>query len=141
MAAQSQPFGPGHMGWNFEMRGPGMMGGFGYGRMCSPDAAGFADWRMKDLERTLELTDPQRELFDVFKKAASGATEIIHESCPLDFAVTAPARMEAMEKRMDAMLRALKIVRPAFDALYAALTDEQKSVFDRDRRVRRGWYR
>jgi hypothetical protein len=38
-----------------------------------------------------------------------------------------PGRMELMEKRLDAMLQAVKIVRPAFDSFYASLTDEQKT--------------
>jgi hypothetical protein len=35
-----------------------------------------------------------------------------------------------MEKRMEAMLQAVKIVRPAFDEFYAALNDQQKRRFD-----------
>ena len=32
-----------------------------------------------------------------------------------------------MEKRMDTMLQAIKIVRPAFDAFYATLSEEQRA--------------
>ena len=36
-------------------------------------------------------------------------------------------RMEAMEKRLDAMSQAIKTVRPALEAFYATLSDEQKA--------------
>jgi hypothetical protein len=36
-----------------------------------------------------------------------------------------------MEKRLEAMLAAVKTVRPAFDAFYASLTSEQKTALDR----------
>ena len=39
--------------------------------------------------------------------------------------------LEAMEKRLEAMLAAVKTVRPAFDAFYASLTSEQKTALDR----------
>ena len=39
-------------------------------------------------------------------------------------------RMEAMEKRLDAMLQAVKAVRPALDAFYATLSDQQKADLD-----------
>jgi len=38
--------------------------------------------------------------------------------------------MEAMEKRMDTMLQAIKTMRPALDAFYAVLSDEQKARFN-----------
>jgi len=37
------------------------------------------------------------------------------------------ARLEVMEKRLDAMLEAVKTVRPAFDALYASVNDKQRT--------------
>jgi hypothetical protein len=36
-----------------------------------------------------------------------------------------------MEQRMEAMLQAIRTVRPAFDAFYATLTDAQKTRLDR----------
>ena len=48
-------------------------------------------------------------------------------ACPQDFPASATGRLETIEKRLDAMLTAIKTVRPAFDAFYATLTDEQKA--------------
>ena len=35
-----------------------------------------------------------------------------------------------MEKRLDAMLQAVKTIRPALDAFYATLSDDQKARLD-----------
>ena len=48
-------------------------------------------------------------------------------ACPREFPASATGRLETMEKRLEAMLTAIKIVRPAFDAFYATLNDEQKA--------------
>jgi hypothetical protein len=138
-AGHAQPADRGPMGWGPGMMGPGMMGGLGYGRMCSPSAAGFADWRLDRLERTLNLTPAQLEAFAALKKTSTEASEAMRTGCPRGFVNSAPERMKAMEERMDAMLRALKSVRPVLEAFYATLSDEQKAIFDRHqyRRARR----
>ena len=40
-------------------------------------------------------------------------------------------RLEAMEKRLQAMIDAANIVKPALDSFYASLTSEQKARFNR----------
>ena len=59
-------------------------------------------------------------------------------ACATDVPTTMDGRMEAMEKRLEAVLVAVKTVRPAFDAFHAALSDEQKASLN----VRSGpsWY-
>ena len=121
--------------------GPGYMMGPGmHGRMmCSPRAAGFAEWRIDRLERALSLTDAQRPKFEDYKAAAKKAADAMRSACPADTPATLPGRMDAMEKRMEAMLQAIKTVRPAFDALYATLSAEQKAAFDSGRHRMRRW--
>lgn len=117
------------------MMGPGMMGWGGGGRggrgafagMCDPRAAGLAEWRMERIERVVKPNEAQRAALDTLRTASTKAAEMIAAACPQDFPTSAPARLEAMEKRMDSMLQAIKTVRPAFDAFYATLTDEQKA--------------
>jgi len=48
-------------------------------------------------------------------------------------------RMDAMEKRMDTMLQAIKTMRPALDAFYAVLSDEQKARFNSNAGRGRFW--
>ena len=141
-AADAQPYGggPGMMGPG-TMMGPAMMGRHGFGRMCSPAAAGFAAWRIDRLERLIKPTDAQRSKFDEFKAASSKAADIMRTACPVDVPATMPGRMEAMEKRMDAMLQAVKSVRPALDAFYATLNSEQKARLDSNSGPHRRFWR
>jgi len=121
--------GPGR-GWGpGTMMGPGMMGWGrgGFAGMCDPRGAGMAEWRMERIERLINPTEAQRKALDDLRTASTKAAETIATACPRDFPASASARMELMEKRLEAMLTAIKIVRPAFDAFYATLNDEQKA--------------
>jgi LTXXQ motif family protein len=133
--AGAQPYGrgpggpgPGMMGQG--MMGPAMMGRGSFNRMCSPASAGFAEWRMDQLESILKPTDAQRAKLDEFKAASGKAAEAMRSACSADVPTTAVGRMQAMEKRLDAMSAAIKTVRPPFEAFYATLTGEQKAQID-----------
>src|SRR6188474_2415540 len=122
--AQAQPAdrGRGDRDGRAYMMGPGMMDRGQFGRMCSPRAAGFAEWRVGRLERVVKPTDAQRAKFDEFKAASSKAAEAMRAACPADAPTSMVGRVEAMEKRLEAMLQAVKTVRPAFEAFYATLS-------------------
>ena len=132
---------PGTRGWGpGMMMGPGMMGpGLMGPGMCDPRAAGLAEWRIERIERAVKPTDAQRPAFDALKAASTKAAETIAAACPREFPETATARLETMEKRLDAMLAAVKTVRPAFEAFYATLTDEQKAALNRVGPRNWGW--
>ena len=121
-------YGPRGGGWGpGSMMGPGMMGMRGFGGMCNPRSAGLAEWRMQRIEQVLKPTDAQKAALTALRDASAKAAESIAAACPTEFPDNAPARLALMEKRMEAMLAAVKTVRPAFDAFYATLTDEQKT--------------
>ena len=122
------------------MMGPGMMGGQQFGRMCNPRSAGFAEWRLDRLERVVKPTDAQRAKFDEFKAASNKAAETMRSACATDIPTTMVGRMEAMEKRLDAMLQAVKTVRPALEAFYATLSDEQKASLNAGWDRKRFWH-
>jgi hypothetical protein len=130
--------GPGMMGPGM-MMGPGIAGPGTFDRMCGPSAAGFAEWRTDRLDQILKLTDAQRPKFDEFKAASAKAADAMRSACPTAFPGTMTARMELMEKRAEAMLQAIKTVRPALDAFYATLTDEQKERINSNSGGRRFW--
>jgi hypothetical protein len=127
------------------MMGPGMMGGPGFlggsGMMCNPRAAGFAQWRLSQVQRAVKLNEAQRKALDDLRAASAKAAETIAATCPTEIPVSSTARLALMEKRMEVMLQAIKTVRPAFDAFYASLTDEQKARFDATGPRRWGWQR
>jgi hypothetical protein len=141
--AVAQPYGPGARGPGWGpgmMMGPGMMGRGGFGRMCSPAAAGFAEWRIDQLEQVIKPTEAQRAKFNELKTASSKAADVMRSACPTDFPRTVVGRMEVMEKRADAMLQAIKTVRPAMEAFYATLSDEQKARLDSNTGRGRFWH-
>jgi len=107
--------------------GPGWMMG---GALCGPGPAGMAAWRIDAIERSVQPTEAQRASFDALKDAAKKAADIAAAACPRELPSSGPARLAAMETRLDAMLQAVKTVRPAFDAFYATLTDAQKERLD-----------
>jgi hypothetical protein len=136
-------FGPGGArgyGWGpGMMMGPGMMGGGGIAAMCDPRAAGLAEWRMERIERLISPNDAQRAALNELRTASAKAAETVAAACPREFPASASARLETMEKRLEAMLAAIKLVRPAFDAFYATLNDEQKARINTGGPRRWGW--
>jgi LTXXQ motif family protein len=121
------------------MMGPGMMGGGGFNFMCNPRAARFAEWRIARIEAAVRPTDTQRGALDELRTASSKAAETISAACTTDFPAKSTERLQAMEKRVEAMLQAIKTVRPAFEAFYAALDDRQKARLDDIGPRRWGW--
>jgi hypothetical protein len=72
--------------------------------ICNPRAASLAEWRVDTIERAVRPTDAQRAVFNELKAASAKAAELIAAACPRDFPETSTARLESMEKRLDAML-------------------------------------
>jgi hypothetical protein len=138
--AQPGPAGPGWMMGPGMMRGPGMWGGR-FGGPCNPRMAGFADWRIDQIEAAVKPTDAQRTALEELRKASTKAAEDLVAACPKDLPKTSSERLGFMEKRMEAMLGAIKAVRPAFDAFYATLSDEQKTRLDAVGPRGWGWHR
>ena len=140
-AAEAQPYGRGRGGPDGPgyMMGPGMMDRQLFGRMCGPRYSGFAEWRLERLEQVIKPTEAQRGKFDEFRAASTKAAETMRAACPTDVPTTMVGRMEATEKRLDAMLQAVKTVRPALEAFYATLSDEQKAGLNVDSGRRRFW--
>jgi len=145
-AERGPGYGPRGSGWGpGMMMGPGMMGwggrgGMGFAGMCDPRAAGLAEWRMERIERLVSPTEAQRAALKDLQAASAKAAETVAAACPRELPASATARMELMEKRLDAMLLAIKTVRPAFDAFYATLTDEQKARINTGGPRRWGWH-
>lgn len=135
--ATAQPYGPGP-----EVMGPAMMSGRGmmgsswmmghraFGGMCNPAATGFAEWRTDRIAELVKLTDAQRASFDEFKAASIKSAEVMRNACRSEIPETIVGRTEAMEKRMDTMLQAIRAMRPSLEAFYATLSDEQKARLD-----------
>ncbi len=132
-------WGPGFMMGPGMMRGGGMWGGR-FDGPCDPSIAGMAEWRINEIERVIQPTDAQRAALGELRNASAKAADEIRSTCPRDIPQTSVQRMAFMEKRMEAMLGAIKIVRPAFEAFYAAMSNEQKARLDVVGPHRWGWH-
>lgn len=124
------------------MPGMGMMdGGMGMMRMMAEcpmmmgrDMANHARGRIAFLKAELGITDAQKAVWDAYAAALTKNLEGMQ--------ATRTAMMKAMEAKspverldthlaaMEGRVAALKEVKPALGALYAALSDEQKNKAD-----------
>jgi LTXXQ motif family protein len=98
--------------------------------LCSGQTAGLTDWPIERIAQTVEANDAQRAALDGFRQATAQALDILKASCPTDLPSTPTGRIEAMRARLEAMLQAVQIVRPALEQFYRSLNDEQKARFN-----------
>ena len=94
---------------------------------CGAGPAGLGPWGADRIEQTLSLDGAQLPKFNDLKTASQRAIQYLNESCPKDDPVTPTGRLLALERRLSAMLEAVRTVQPALDDFYAALNDEQKA--------------
>lgn len=98
-------------------------------QVCNPTQA-LTAWPFRQIETAVRPTAEQKKLLDDLKAAANEAAEAFKSSCRTDFAMTPTGRLDAMTSRIEASLDALAIVRPALEAFYNSLSDEQRARFD-----------
>jgi LTXXQ motif family protein len=118
------------------MRGPGAIG---YRRLCTPVSIGLYEWRMQWVERLVKPTDAQKTLLNDLLAASTQAKETITAACPKETVETTTVQLAVIERRLTALLDALKIVRPAYDKFYSSLDSQQKARLDALGPGRHGW--
>ncbi len=99
-------------------------------QLCSNPDRGITAWPFAEIKRAVRPTPEQRTLLDQLKHAAAQASDALKDSCSDSYALTPPGRLRAMVGRVGATLEAVRIVRPALEAFYDALSDEQKARFN-----------
>jgi hypothetical protein len=100
------------------------------GGTCGATQPAATDWPADLIERNVKPTDAQRTNLKALQDAATKAADILKSSCAATDARTPPARLAAVQTRLDSMLQAIGTVRPALDGFYNSLNDEQKAAFD-----------
>ena len=114
--------------------GPGGWGGHGARALCSDQrdlrlaaATGF-------VEAFVSFTPEQTASWNTLKAALEAGSAKIGEACAAAEAQpearTAPQRLARAEIALGTALEILRDVRPAFDGLYAKLSDEQRARLD-----------
>jgi hypothetical protein len=97
---------------------------------CGAAEPGVMGWPAADIDTGVHPTDAQRASLIALQDATAKAADILKASCQTGEPITPPARLEAVGKRLDAMLQAVKNVRAALDDFYGRLSDEQKAQFE-----------
>ena len=69
-------------------------------------------------------------VLDELNDASSKASNVLSASCPSEPPLTPLARLDAVETRLEAMRKAIQIVRPPLASLYDSLSDEQRRRLD-----------
>jgi LTXXQ motif family protein len=127
--------GPG--AWSNGMMGPGMHGMMGYGMMGPGMMMGYGpvmDGQLAYLKAELGITDAQAQAWDDYVKAVKDratAMQSMHATMMQAMqSGTALERMQAHIQAMQSILDSMKAVTPATEALYKALSDDQKKKAD-----------
>src|SRR6266511_4315396 len=100
-------------------------------KFCDEKAPGITDdLPIEHIAQAVQPTPAQRAGLDELKNASAKAAEGLNVNCPTYQTLTPTGRVEAMEKRLDATLAAVKTVGPALAKFYNSLSDEQKARFN-----------
>ena len=141
----------------------------GFSPFCRDNSAEFTDVMLVRLQHRLKITADQQGAFDTFKTATHSAVEKLREGCPEDRKdrhkadkaekdkatdadkadkaeeterkrTTPVDRLARRQVQLESSLEALKAYRPAAEAFYAVLTDDQKKTLT-ERRGKRHAHR
>ena len=85
---------------------------------------------IRRIEQAVRPSQSQRAVLNDLKDAAAKAVDTLQAACPKEQALTPPGRLDAIAKRVETMLDAIKTVRPALAKFYDALNNEQKARFN-----------
>jgi hypothetical protein len=97
---------------------------------CGEPKSGLTNLPIERIETVIRPAGTQKEALDRLREVTEKAVQELQAACPDDVPLTPVGRLEAMEKRLEAMLQAAKLVQPALDEFYATLTSEQKARFN-----------
>jgi hypothetical protein len=101
----------------------------GFGGTCEQLAAVLRNWPVREIERDVRLSGPQRVAFYELVTASLKAADTLGNACPAEAALTPVGRMESMRKRLAAVRAATAAIRPALARFYEALDQGQKVRF------------
>jgi hypothetical protein len=99
-------------------------------QLCGERTPGIGDLPIDRIARAVQPTSEQQAALDELKQASAKAADTLKSDCPSYQALTPTGRVEAMEKRLELMLTAVRTVQPALAKFYDALSDEQKARFN-----------
>jgi hypothetical protein len=87
-------------------------------------------WPTDEIERVVRPVGAQETKLRAVEQAAARAADIVRAACPSELARTPPGRIDAVRKRLEAMLQGVRTVRPALEDFYASLDNDQRARFN-----------
>jgi LTXXQ motif family protein len=99
-------------------------------KFCDEKTPDVTDLPIDRIAQAVQPTAAQRAALDELQDASVKAAERLKVDCPSYQTLTPTGRVEAMEKRLEATLAAMKTVQPALAKFYNSLSDEQKARFN-----------
>lgn len=97
---------------------------------CGAVQPAALQWPADEIEARLHPNELQRAALKGLLDANARAFDILSAECQPKDATTPPARLDAIDGRLDAMQRAVGLVSAALEAFYATLNDEKKAQFE-----------
>jgi hypothetical protein len=99
-------------------------------QMCNADAGDIAGLPVDQIQALIDLSPDQRSALDALSSASNKAAGDVRAACPSDMALTAPARLAVMERRIDAMIAAVQALHMPLQKFDDSLNDEQRARFN-----------
>jgi hypothetical protein len=96
-------------------------------QMCGDDSRDIAGLPIDQIREAIQPNDAQRAALDELVDASVKAAQDIKAACPTQVSLTAPARLAAMQQRIEAMIAAVETVQPALQRFNDLLNDEQRA--------------
>jgi hypothetical protein len=97
---------------------------------CGEAKPGLTNLPIEQISNVVRPTESQKDALDRLAGAAKDALAKLQAACPDDTPQTPTGRLDAIEQRLQAMIDAANIVKPALGEFYAALSNEQKARFN-----------
>jgi LTXXQ motif family protein len=97
---------------------------------CGEPKSSLTQLPIERIETVIRPAGTQKAVLDRLREATEKAVQGLQAACPDSTPLTPVGRLEAMEKRLEAMMQAASLVQPALDEFYATLSSEQKARFN-----------
>ncbi|OAF11288.1 Spy/CpxP family protein refolding chaperone [Bradyrhizobium neotropicale] len=97
---------------------------------CGDPKSSLTQLPIERIEAAIHPAGKQKEALERLGDATNQAVKALQAACPDEVPLTPVGRLEAMQKRLEAMLEAANRVQPALDEFYATLSSEQKARFN-----------
>jgi LTXXQ motif family protein len=99
--------------------------------LCDKGSADATNLPVQRIQRVVQPNGADQENnFDALRGASRNAAEQLQASCPKQTPQTPVGRLDAVKKRLQAMVDAMNTVHPKLQALYSSLSDEQRARFN-----------